>query len=102
MDPDVAEGWYTYTLNVDTSMVIFSNNGSGQTADLSRDAGEWWYTGGKWYDEDPSDSVKPEITNITASSTVPFGTTAKRALELYLEKSNLLFLHLIIKIFQKW
>ena len=69
MDPDVAEGWYTYTLNVDTSMVIFSNNGSGQTADLSRDAGEWWYTGGKWYDEDPSDSVKPEITNITASST---------------------------------
>ncbi len=69
MDPDVAEGWYTYTLNVDTSMVIFSNNGSGQTADLSREAGEWWYTGGKWYDEDPSDSVKPEITNITASST---------------------------------
>ncbi|MEP1921383.1 MAG: starch-binding protein, partial [Ekhidna sp.] len=50
-------GWYAHTLlGADCSNIIFSNNGSSQTADLNR-CGEGWYEGGIWYDEKPQPSA---------------------------------------------
>ena len=56
-------GWYTFTIEKTTSMVIFSNNGSKQTADLSINAGEWWYKDSVWYEEDPTDNEIPVVNS---------------------------------------
>ncbi|MEP4095734.1 starch-binding protein [Reichenbachiella sp.] len=54
---DEGDGWYAHTLlGADCSNIIFSNNGSSQTADLNR-CGEGWYEGGIWYDEKPQPSA---------------------------------------------
>ena len=46
-------GWYVYTITGATSSkLIFSNNGSSQTADLTRNK-EGWYMNGTWYDTNP-------------------------------------------------
>lgn len=68
MEQEGDSNWYTFTINKTTSMVIFSNNGGGQTADLSINAGEWWYKDGKWLEEDPSDLVPPTIESVTPNS----------------------------------
>ncbi len=50
---DEGDGWYMYTFeNANCANVIFSNNGGGQTPDLSR-CEEGWYTDGQWYDSKP-------------------------------------------------
>ena len=62
------DAWYKFELPVEAEMVIFSNKGAGQTADLLLPgAGEWWYKDGKWYDEDPTDSEAPSIVSFTTS-----------------------------------
>ena len=62
--------WYTHTLNVTSSMVIFSNNGGSQTADLEvAEAGEYWYKDSKWYKTNPDDAVKPILVSFIASTT---------------------------------
>ena len=62
------DAWYKFELPLAAEMVIFSNKGSGQTADLVLPgAGEWWYKDGKWYDEDPTDSEAPSILLFTTS-----------------------------------
>lgn len=46
-------GWYVYTIpNATCANIIFSNNGSSQTADLSR-CNEGWYDNGVWYNALP-------------------------------------------------
>lgn len=65
-------GWYTIEFPVTSAKVIFTkqvSGWSGQTADLIVSAGEWWYKDGKWYDEDPTDSVKPVIESFVANKT---------------------------------
>lgn len=56
-------GWYKCIIsNATSTNIIFNNNvpdGSTtekklQTADLSVEAGEWWFYNGKWYDEKPN------------------------------------------------
>ncbi|HAA22589.1 MAG TPA: hypothetical protein DCP28_28925, partial [Cytophagales bacterium] len=47
-------GWYSYTLSSDCANVIFSNNGGGQTADLSTCNSTPWYYEGTWYAEEPN------------------------------------------------
>ena len=45
--------WYTYTIaGVTSSSVIFNNQGSPQTVDLTRNK-EGWYKDGTWYDTNP-------------------------------------------------
>ena len=62
------DAWYKFELPLAAEMVIFSNKGAGQTADLVLPgAGEWWYKDGKWYDEDPTDSEAPSIVSFTPS-----------------------------------
>ena len=68
MNQEGTTNWYTYTLDVTTSMVIFSNGGSGQTSDMTRNAGEWWYKDGIWYDDDPSDSEAPTISSFVCDA----------------------------------
>lgn len=56
---DEENNWYGITLDIASANIIF--NGIGQTADLSREAGEWWYKDGKWLAHNPDDSQAPTI-----------------------------------------
>ena len=64
------DGWYGYTVSALSANIIFkkSSGWDGKTGDLDRTAGEWWYKDGKWYDEDPSDTVAPVIDSFTADA----------------------------------
>ena len=54
---DLGDDWYSYLiLGVEAANVIF-NDGTNQTADLSRDS-MGWYKDGQWYDEKPTDPVE--------------------------------------------
>ena len=66
---DEGNKWYGYTLPVTKSAIIFSNNGGGQTDDLSREAGEWWYKDGKWTEYNPEDTVAPVLNSFTCNAT---------------------------------
>lgn len=49
---NAGNGWYTYTFtNISSTNLIF-NDGSNQTANLSRSS-NGWYLNGVWYDSDP-------------------------------------------------
>lgn len=71
--------WYTYTLNVTSAKMIFKTSvGSwdGQTGDLTRTVGEWWFIGdssekptGTWYEQNP-ESPQPPTVNIPTSARV--------------------------------
>ena len=67
MEDTNGDGWYDTIIEYTSINLIF--NGSGQTGNLSRSAGEWWYKDGKWYDEDPTDSEKPVIESFVANKT---------------------------------
>jgi len=64
--------WYTYTLNVTSAKLIFKttkDSWNGQTGDLTRTAGEWWFIGdsgdkptGTWYDHNPEVPFAPTVT----------------------------------------
>ncbi|MBQ4530011.1 MAG: starch-binding protein [Lachnospiraceae bacterium] len=80
---DEGNGWYTYTIEDTISTnIIFSNNGSGQTANLVAEEGEWWFKGGKWYDYDlslitptPKPTRKPTVTPGPTATPVPYDRT---------------------------
>lgn len=74
MTADSVTGWYSYTISSSklsgktSTNIIFSNAGSGQTADLSRTLGEWWYKDNTWSAVDPSlDIAAPEIAATPAA-----------------------------------
>ncbi len=82
--------WYTYTLNVTSSMVIFSNNGGGQTGDLKvAEAGEYWYKNNQWHTTNPDDSDAPVLvlfdadkeTNASGNVTLSISATDNAALK---------------------
>ncbi len=51
------DGWYGYTLPGATcANIIFSNNGSQKTEDLSR-CGEGWFVNGTWFDSKPNSNI---------------------------------------------
>ncbi|CAL2086409.1 starch-binding protein [Tenacibaculum sp. 190524A05c] len=65
-----SNGWYKYTFsNTDCSNIIFSNNGSSQTADLNR-CSEGWYYNGTWYDSNP-DNLQARTNSISSTSNHP-------------------------------
>jgi glycosidase len=56
------EGWYVYEFtNKNKINIIFNLNGT-QTADLTRNSGEWWYKNGSWTSTKPGD---PQPVNRT-------------------------------------
>jgi glycosidase len=60
---DDGDGWWVITISGETSAsLIFSNNGSGQTPDLSRDKTGWYFTDNQWYDENPEGPQVPIVT----------------------------------------
>ena len=63
---DEGNKWYGITLDVASANIIF--NGSGQTDDLSREAGEWWYKDGKWLTHNPDDSQAPTVVWIAPAN----------------------------------
>ena len=67
MTQEENSNWYTFTIEKTTSMVIFSNKGAGQTANLERTEGEWWYKDGKW-SAYPADNVPPVVSFVIPTS----------------------------------
>ena len=71
-----AEGsnWYVFTFEDTTfTNLIFNYNGN-QTADLSRETGEWWYYNNQWYNSNPlngNPTVAPTVNPTTAPTTSP-------------------------------
>lgn len=59
------DGWYDVEIAKTSCNLIF-NKGNGQTSNLSREAGEWWYKGGTWYEANPDDSEAPVLVSFTA------------------------------------
>lgn len=72
--------WYTYTLNVTSAKLIFKttkDSWNGQTGNLTRTAGEWWFIGdsgdkptGTWYDHNPEVPVAPTVSISPATGKV--------------------------------
>lgn len=61
------EGWYTYSFPEQTATnLIFSDNGSPQTSNLSRTTGEWWYLNNRWFSANPDQNevVDEEGTSV--------------------------------------
>ena len=69
MTKEGSSNWYTITLNVTKSNIIFTKEAGGwkgQTSDLVQTAGEWWYKDGEWTNYNPEDSVPPVLTSFTS------------------------------------
>ena len=64
MEDTDGDGWYDAVIEKTSCNLIF--NGNGQTSDLSREAGEWWYKNGEWQDYNPNDSTAPVLISFTA------------------------------------
>ena len=73
--------WYTYTLNVTSAKLIFKktkDSWNGQTGNLTRTAGEWWFIGdsgdkptGTWYDHNPEVPVQPTVSISPSTGKIP-------------------------------
>ena len=61
------DGWYDVEISKTSCNLIF--NGNGQTPDLSREAGEWWYKDNEWHDSNPDDNESPQLLTFTSSQT---------------------------------
>lgn len=64
-------GWYKCEIPAPKANIIFKNskdNWDGKTSDLSREAGEWWYKDGEWYDGNPEDSIAPIVISFKSSA----------------------------------
>ena len=64
MEDSDGDGWKDVVIEKTSCKLIFNN--PGQTGDLSREAGEWWYKDGVWYEENPDDTVVPVLESFTA------------------------------------
>ena len=66
---DEGNDWYVYVIDATRANLIFTkklNEWDSQTADLSREAGEWWYKDGTWYEANPDDSEAPVLVSFTS------------------------------------
>lgn len=61
---DNGNGWYSYTFTNVTSTNLIFNDGTNQTADLSRNK-TGWYMNGTWYDSNPGTGVA--VTSVSLS-----------------------------------
>jgi glycosidase len=59
---DAGNDWYTETISgYSSANMIFSNNGSSQTPDLTRSNEGWYYTDDSWYDSNPEGPQAPMV-----------------------------------------
>ena len=65
---DEGSNWKGITLDVTSANIIF-NGSSGQTDNLSREAGEWWFKDGKWTEYNPEDNEAPVLTEFISDKT---------------------------------
>lgn len=63
---DAGNGWYSYTFTNVTSTNLIFNDGTSQSADLSRNK-TGWYMNATWYDSNPGTVVA--VTGVTLSPT---------------------------------
>ncbi|MDQ6528401.1 Ig-like domain-containing protein [Flavobacterium sp. LHD-85] len=63
---DAGNGWYSYTFTNVTSTNLIFNDGTNQTADLSRNK-NGWYMNSAWYDSNPGTGVA--VTSVSLSPT---------------------------------
>lgn len=79
---DNGDGWHSYTFTNIASAVVIFNDGTSQSADLSRST-TGWYLDGVWYDTKPSNpaalsiSKSPNISTNTFSIVQVFPNPAK-------------------------
>ncbi|NPV01074.1 MAG: starch-binding protein [Brevinematales bacterium] len=57
-EPALGASWYSYTFTGTNTLLIFNNDSSPQTADLSRNK-TGYYKNGTWYDSNPDDLIPP-------------------------------------------
>lgn len=67
--------WYGYTFTNVTSTNIIFNDGTTQTANLSRAGTNGWYMGGAWYDTQPSAIAVTGVTVSPTTATLNVGGT---------------------------
>lgn len=76
----LTNGWYSYTFTGATSINLIFNDGTNQSADLSRSK-NGWYVDGVWYDSQPSGiavtgvSVTPTTASIVNGATTQLTAT---------------------------
>ena len=63
---NAGNGWYNYTFTNITSTNLIFNDGTNQTADLTRNK-TGWYLNGAWYDSDPGTPIA--VTGVAVSPT---------------------------------
>lgn len=63
---DAGNGWYSYTFTNVTSTNLIFNDGTSQTADLTRNK-TGWYMNSTWYDSNPGTGVA--VTSVSLSPT---------------------------------
>ncbi len=63
---DAGNGWYSYTFTNVTSTNLIFNDGTNQTADLSRDK-NGWYMNSAWYDSNPGTGIA--VASVSLSPT---------------------------------
>lgn len=59
---DEGDGWFGYTFTNVTSTNLIFNDGTNQTADLTRNGSDGWYQNGTWYDNNPGGCTPSTIT----------------------------------------
>lgn len=75
--PMIYEGnnWWKYTITNATGFnMVFNDNGSLQTGNLTRSSKEGWYQSGVWYDYNPDDPIPPVITATPGHATTNTNT----------------------------
>lgn len=79
-------GWYSYTFTNVTSTNLIFNDGTSQTADLSRNK-TGWYMNGTWYDSNPGTGIA--VTSVSLSpSTAPLNVGGTQQLTPTILPSN--------------
>ncbi|RYF25693.1 MAG: starch-binding protein, partial [Flavobacteriales bacterium] len=64
---NAGNGWYSYTFTNITSTNLIFNDGTNQTADLSRNK-NGWYMNNTWYDSNPGTGVAVTSVSLSPSS----------------------------------
>jgi len=89
-----SNGWYSYTFsNTDCANIIFNDNGSSQTTDLSRCSNGWYYNG-NWSDTMPTSrqsrniSIEKEDVIDNYVTIYPNPITENSTIELYAPKDQ--------------
>ncbi|OHD56951.1 MAG: hypothetical protein A2Y33_08295 [Spirochaetes bacterium GWF1_51_8] len=57
--PQIGSNWYSFSFTGTNTLLIFNNDSSPQTADLSRNKTGYYFTDNKWYDSNPEDLIPP-------------------------------------------